>query len=453
MGRETASCRLCEHIVCGDGVIGFGEACDDGNNSDEDDCFACQPTRCGDGAVTSLLDEQCDDGNLVDSDGCTGRCVTEVCGDGIVQSALATRDGRAAAETCDSTPGCEGPSGTGVGGCMNVAILRNAGGDDLLLSAKVKVSTEPFDFLDLQAGFEAGAPSVFSLSDEHVRGHVPITTPRGGLGTNSVLALCELSDRAPLDTVIVGPDELAIDFRDDNVAGTERRRYTLSPGSAGKGAACGRYLGGPATDLLFVRSGTLSDPRTTISVALDVHEERDQLHLLEAHIDEVVDEVIAVRRGGDEVFFLVEGALRRWHPATRALDGPLVEFDEPIVAVDAVAEPGAGDAIWVLLLSGSVRRLDPDGSVVEVAVIPSAVEFAVWDGDADTEGDLAVITDDDLFMALSSLGYVTLGPVPMPRRPLMIAGNSSVALADRRTLSLLSRETFHFVRYSLLDEL
>ncbi len=100
-------------VVCGDGVLASGEACDDGNDSDGDGCttacaveegYTCggEPstcaTSCGDGVTSG--DEACDDGNTVDGDGCNAGCGEEhgfdcggtpsicssSCGDGLVAS-------------------------------------------------------------------------------------------------------------------------------------------------------------------------------------------------------------------------------------------------------------------------------------------------------------------------------------------------------------------------------
>ena len=59
---------------CGDGVVGPGEECDDGNTIDGDGCDSnCTITACGNGIVTA--GEQCDDGNLIDGDGCDSDCM------------------------------------------------------------------------------------------------------------------------------------------------------------------------------------------------------------------------------------------------------------------------------------------------------------------------------------------------------------------------------------------
>ena len=41
---------------CGDGVVGAGEACDDGNEVNEDACTnRCEAARCGDGNCTPAV--------------------------------------------------------------------------------------------------------------------------------------------------------------------------------------------------------------------------------------------------------------------------------------------------------------------------------------------------------------------------------------------------------------
>jgi cysteine-rich repeat protein len=73
---------------CGNGILSWGESCDDGNTVSGDGCNRlcqveadwqcltygpCQKaSRCGDGNVTS--DETCDDGNTVNGDGCSEDC-------------------------------------------------------------------------------------------------------------------------------------------------------------------------------------------------------------------------------------------------------------------------------------------------------------------------------------------------------------------------------------------
>jgi len=62
-------------LVCGDGIIGGAETCDDGNNASGDGCTAeCVAEICGDGIVNAAGAEQCDDGNDADGDGCDETC-------------------------------------------------------------------------------------------------------------------------------------------------------------------------------------------------------------------------------------------------------------------------------------------------------------------------------------------------------------------------------------------
>ena len=81
---------------CGNGKPNVGEACDDGNQSDNDGCTnACVLARCGDGITRGGLSENepgfeaCDDGNEVESDACRNDCAAARCGDGIVRTDLA----------------------------------------------------------------------------------------------------------------------------------------------------------------------------------------------------------------------------------------------------------------------------------------------------------------------------------------------------------------------------
>ncbi len=89
---------------CGNGEVGPGEDCDDGNSSNEDDCLNnCQSAGCGDGFVWAGQ-EDCDDGNGLDTDDCLTSCTLPSCGDGFVW---------AGHEACDDgntsdTDGCVG---------------------------------------------------------------------------------------------------------------------------------------------------------------------------------------------------------------------------------------------------------------------------------------------------------------------------------------------------------
>jgi cysteine-rich repeat protein len=54
---------------CGNGQLEAGEACDDGNQVDNDACTnVCKLASCGDGIIYGTY-EQCDDGNDSNGDG------------------------------------------------------------------------------------------------------------------------------------------------------------------------------------------------------------------------------------------------------------------------------------------------------------------------------------------------------------------------------------------------
>lgn len=60
--------------LCGNKVINGGEACDDGNQTDNDACTnSCKKNVCGDG-VLHAGSEECDDGNQIDGDACSNTC-------------------------------------------------------------------------------------------------------------------------------------------------------------------------------------------------------------------------------------------------------------------------------------------------------------------------------------------------------------------------------------------
>ena len=94
----------CEPASCGDGFLHEGvEACDDGNDINDDECSnACLEPVCGDGIVQALFDEECDDGNDDDGDDCPSSCVPAFCGDGFHHQELEGCDDGGDSETCDA---------------------------------------------------------------------------------------------------------------------------------------------------------------------------------------------------------------------------------------------------------------------------------------------------------------------------------------------------------------
>jgi cysteine-rich repeat protein len=78
---DTTECIL---PGCGDGVLDFGEECDDGNVSNEDACLNnCHAASCGVGYVWQNH-EACDDANASNNDACLNNCQAASCGDGYV---------------------------------------------------------------------------------------------------------------------------------------------------------------------------------------------------------------------------------------------------------------------------------------------------------------------------------------------------------------------------------
>ena len=80
--------NVCELAACGDGFVQEGvETCDDGNADETDACAACNDAACGDGFVQAGV-EACDDGNMADNDACTSTCELAICGDGLVNEGV-----------------------------------------------------------------------------------------------------------------------------------------------------------------------------------------------------------------------------------------------------------------------------------------------------------------------------------------------------------------------------
>ena len=77
---SDATFRTYMEEVCGDGFVGAGEECDDGNTAGGDGCSAaCLDEVCGDGTLSAAA-ETCDDGGTVDGDGCSASCALEKSG-------------------------------------------------------------------------------------------------------------------------------------------------------------------------------------------------------------------------------------------------------------------------------------------------------------------------------------------------------------------------------------
>lgn len=122
-GDGLARCDIgAFEVLCGDGVLGGGESCDDGNAVSGDGCEAdCTVSpSCGDGTVD--LGEGCDEGGAnsdTDPGACRLSCQPASCGDGVVDPGEACDDGNGVDEDACGNDCQESGSGkgTGSGGC------------------------------------------------------------------------------------------------------------------------------------------------------------------------------------------------------------------------------------------------------------------------------------------------------------------------------------------------
>jgi cysteine-rich repeat protein len=94
------------------------DECDDGNNDSGDGCSAvCISEFCGDAIVQLAIGEACDDGNALDGDGCDSNCTVTSCGNGIVTAPEVCDDGTLNSDT-DPNASCRTdctPAGCGDG--------------------------------------------------------------------------------------------------------------------------------------------------------------------------------------------------------------------------------------------------------------------------------------------------------------------------------------------------
>jgi cysteine-rich repeat protein len=143
-------------FACNDGIVGFGEECDDANSDDGDGCssvctieagYSCsgEPSICSQLCGNSVLDgaEECDDGDMTSGDGCSSVCTieggyscsgepsicTQLCGNSVLDGAeecddgdMTSGDGCSSVCTIEGGYSCSGePSNCG-GGCGNGVI-------------------------------------------------------------------------------------------------------------------------------------------------------------------------------------------------------------------------------------------------------------------------------------------------------------------------------------------
>ncbi len=156
----------CNFESCGNGKVEGAEACDDGQNGDDDDgCTdACLFPTCGDGIVQPNEGEDCDDGNTSNTDGCTNGCESAACGDGFVQAGEDCDDGNGN-DSDGCTNGCELPNDGGLPDnayCQTVTVWNPAWVDwELEVIALVNEARSTPTNCDSEGMFGATTPVVY----------------------------------------------------------------------------------------------------------------------------------------------------------------------------------------------------------------------------------------------------------------------------------------------------
>ena len=144
----------CTLPTCGDGFTRTGvEECDDANTNNNDACLNnCVAARCGDGILRTGV-EACDDGNTNNNDGCTNACAVARCGDGIVQTGVESCDDGNASNTDACLNSCvnascgDGFTRTGVEQCDDGNLNKGDGcGTDCKVEAGFRC-TQPLLFI------------------------------------------------------------------------------------------------------------------------------------------------------------------------------------------------------------------------------------------------------------------------------------------------------------------
>lgn len=137
--------------TCGDGVLEYGEQCDDANTQPGDGCDAScrRESICGDGVIE--YGEQCDDGNTQPDDGCNSGCWVESVSESEPNQAAGSGPGGSATEGNDfDAAAADGPYSEDT---IIAAALAPAGDEDIFAisnrasgAATVRVSTYNADF-------------------------------------------------------------------------------------------------------------------------------------------------------------------------------------------------------------------------------------------------------------------------------------------------------------------
>lgn len=238
--------------ICGDGVVGAYESCDDGNNHSGDGCGGnCQTESCGNGsldpgelcdetpgcsancdAVSSCgngsLDpgEQCDVGDATPWDGCSDSCEFERA---VVLSELQLLS----MSRCDLTGDGVGDSALGVAlelawpqiaGIVN-GVLDNSPFNVLVVSG---IEDPTFSATDssLRVGWVRGADANGSAPDFDGTGQVRVQASSLSTGDPSLTLAGSLDAGAILDA---GPEDVLIPFFGSFQLGVKRSRVVATP--------------------------------------------------------------------------------------------------------------------------------------------------------------------------------------------------------------------------------
>jgi len=176
---------------CGDSITNDAEVCDDGAlngtpNHCNADCSGETSPVCGNNILES--GEQCDDGNNTSGDGCDSQCITEYCGDGIVNNGGTEEcdDGNTSSEDFCSYPACKKQAKI-----MVTKTVTNDDGGDL--------GVENFSLLVDTTGVTSGVPiyvlsGVHYVSETGVFGY--IATISGNCAANGDITLAWKDDKS-----------------------------------------------------------------------------------------------------------------------------------------------------------------------------------------------------------------------------------------------------------------
>lgn len=122
-------------VVCGDGMIGGDEVCDDGvNDGAYGGCMSgctAQGPFCGDGEV-DFDHEACDAGGAADDPSCTTTCKRVRCGDGVLQAGEECEAGVVMEASCESLGLASGPLGCEASTCaFDVSMCVGCGNGEI----------------------------------------------------------------------------------------------------------------------------------------------------------------------------------------------------------------------------------------------------------------------------------------------------------------------------------